>query len=306
MENNIPADNRLSGRTAPDSGVRRSSFPAWYDYAVLLVLFGIAQMIIALVASECGLTPEALAVVNAGTADPDTLLSAQQSVARATAAGYLAGMSAMVVMTLAYRHLRGGGRLAVRFSSAGGFNPSLLLGCFATAVAIQVVLEPLVALLPGMPDYNFLGRGGWALLCTVVFAPIIEEYLFRGVIMESVRAKRGVVAAWCLSSVCFGVAHGMPAQIVATMAVGFVLGYAYLRSGSLMAGILLHAMNNALAMFLLMLGPGSDAMLSEMLSPGVYRAVYAVSAVVVAVWLWRACRHVAGLRRAEKSAASGQ
>lgn len=306
MENDIRKDNGRSAHGAADAAVRRGSFPAWYDYAVMLVLFGFAQMIVALVASVCGLTPGALAVVNAGTADPDTLLAAQHAVARATAAGYLAGMSAMVVMTLAYRRARGGGRLAVRLSSAGGFNPALLLGSIVTAVAMQVVLEPLAALLPGMPDYNFLGRGGWALLCTVVFAPLIEEYLFRGVIMESVRAKRGVVAAWCLSSVCFGVAHAMPAQIVATTAIGFVLGYAYLRSGSLMAGILVHAMNNALAMFMLMLGPGSDAMLSDMLSPDVYRAVYAVSAAVVAVWLWRACRHVAAMRRAEKSAAAGQ
>ena len=306
MENNISSGGDTCGRIEPAAAAVRGSFPAWYDYVVLLVLFGFAQMIVALVASACGMTPEALATVNAGTADPDTLLSAQQTVARATAAGYLVGMSVMVAMTLAYRRLRGGRRLGVRFSSAGGLNPLLLLGCIATVVAWQVVLEPLVALLPGMPDYNFLGRGGWALMCTVVFAPVIEEYLFRGVVLESVRAKRGVVAAWCLSSVCFGVAHAMPAQIVATTVIGFVLGYAYLRSGSLMAGIAVHAMNNALAMLTLMLGPGVDVMLSDLLPQEVYRTVYAVSVAVVALWLWRACRYVAGMRRAEKSAACGQ
>lgn len=304
MENNIHDIHTDKGLPAV-APARRGSFPAWYDYLVLLVLYGFAQMVVALVASVCGLTPGAMAVVNGGTADPDTLLSAQHAVARATAAGYLAGMSAMVLMTLAYRRIRGGGHLAVRFSSAGGFNPSLLLGCIVTVVAMQVVLEPLLMLLPAA-DYDYLGRGGWALLCTMVFAPLIEEFLFRGVIMESVRAKRGAVAAWCLSSVCFGVAHGMPAQIVATTAIGFVLGYACLRSRSLMAGIIVHAMNNALAMLTLMVGPGGDAVLSDMLPPKVYYAVYGVSATVVALWLVHACRFVAALRREEKSAAAGQ
>jgi len=295
----------MSGGRGADrrAGLRRTTFPAWYDFAALLLLFVASQAVMGAVAAACGLTPQLLAAMNGG-GDMAAVDAAQRTAARATAAGYLAGMSSMTAAALVYRRMRGGRGRAAGLSYRG-FDPALLLGSIAVVLALQVVLEPLLVLLPGMPDYDFLGRGGWALLSTVIFAPLLEEFLFRGVIFESVRAKRGVAAAWCISSLCFGVAHGMPAQMVGTAAIGFVLGYACIRSGSIFAGVVIHAVNNALAMLLLMLGLG-DRTLSEILPPNVHAAVYAVSALAVAVWLWRACRYVRSVRRTEKTARTEQ
>lgn len=287
--------------TTPAASVR-VSFPAWYDYIVLALLFAVSQLLIGFVAVKCGYTPEiARQVADVRAAEGHLSTTTLGIVARATAIGYMAGMSAMVFMALAYRRLRGGRGRVARFSPRG-FDPALLLRGFIVLLAASIVAEPLIELIPGSPDYeNMLGRGGWALLSTVICAPIFEEFIFRGIILESVRRRRGVIAAWLLSSLCFGLAHGLPSQMVGAGVIGLVLGYVYIRSGSLFSGILLHGLNNALAMLLLILGFG-DSSLREVAGPKTYAVIYIVSALIFVWWLSDALRAVIRIRRSERAA----
>ena len=303
MENNYNAENQPV-ETPPAAGVkkRRSPFPSWYDYLVLALLFVISQLVLGFVAMKCGYTPDLGSETPAPAVDVhDFHDTAMNAVARSTALGYIAGMVSMIVMTLIYRRLRGGHGRVARFSPQG-FDPSLLLEGFIVLLAANIVVEPLVQLLPGVPDYeNVLGRGGWALLSTVICAPIFEEFIFRGIILESTRHRFGVIAAWLISSLCFGLAHGLPAQMTAAGVIGLVLGYVYIRSGSLFSGIVLHALNNALAMLLLILGLG-DKVLSELVGSKTYMAIYAVSAVILLWWVVGACRTLRRIRRTERDA----
>ena len=299
----VPPAVAEGGRAVAAAG--RPSFPSWYDFVVLAVLFCISQMILGFVASKFGLTAELTQrVAEAGDmqahAHAYTGLHdhTMNMVARATAAGYIAGMFSLVTMVLVYRRLRGAHGYVARFSPRG-FDPALLLRGFVVMLAANVVLEPLVSLLPGTPDYNYLGRGGWALLSTIICAPLFEEFLLRGVILEAVRRRRDTIAAWLISSLCFGLAHGLPSQIVATAVIGLILGYVCIRSGSLFGGIVLHALNNALAMLLLILGLG-DATLSELTGPRTYYVIYGVSAAIFLWWLTDALRALVRMHRAEK------
>ena len=301
MEDNHSVDNQPAASPEPAAvgPSCRPSFPSWYDFPVLAVLFVISQAVIGFVALKCGYTADIVQQIAAPEAGPHSLPdTTMNTVARATALGYIAGMAAMVVMTLIYKRLRGGRGRVARFSPRG-FDPALLLEGFIVVLAGNVVLEPLAELLPGTPDYDMLGRGGWALLSTVICAPLFEEFLFRGVILEAVRRRRGAVAAWLISSVCFGLAHGLPSQMLMTGAIGLVLGYVCIRSGSLFGGILLHGLNNALAMLLLMMGLG-EASFSELLGGGkLYWTVYAVSAVVFIWWAVGAVRTICKIRNSE-------
>lgn len=276
-----------------------NSFPAWYDYLALLAMFLVAQFVIGLVSLQCGLDAQIINELNSGDADSLAADIARRTAARATAIGYLVGMSLMVILTLAYRRYRGGRGSLVNFSLKG-LEPTRLLSLFMVLLATSVVIEPLVNLLPGEPDYNYLGRGGWALLSTVVFAPLFEEVIFRGVIFGSVRSRHGVIAALLISSLCFGLAHGVPSQIVATFIIGLILGYAYLRSGSLITSMTLHALNNALAMLLIMFGMG-HASLSELVSKGAYVAIYIISLFIFVVWVYQAVRRIKRIRLAERT-----
>lgn len=83
-------------------------------------------------------------------------------------------------------------------------------------------------------------------LGAAVVAPIVEEFAMRGIVMGSLR-KFGDGVAIFVSAVLFGLMHGNLMQIPFAFIVGLALGFAVIKTGSLWSGILIHAINNALA-----------------------------------------------------------
>ncbi len=83
---------------------------------------------------------------------------------------------------------------------------------------------------------------------TVVFAPILEELLFRGIILKGMLNK-GVNPknAILISALIFGAIHGYPWQAVGAFFLGIILGWIYERTESLLLPIMLHAFNNGIA-----------------------------------------------------------
>ncbi|MCH5335669.1 MAG: CPBP family intramembrane metalloprotease [Alistipes sp.] len=300
-------NNSTTDKTA--AAVRRSSFPAWYDFLVLALLFIASQAVLLAVSRCCGLSNEIIQTIHSADEAPaelawdqvQSLDAARHTAARATAAGYAAGMSLMIVLTLIYRRLRGSHARTARIS-VRGLDPWLILKGMVVIAAASIVTEPLMRLLPGAPDYSLIGHGGWALLSTVVCAPLLEEFLFRGIILESVRERYGAAAAWVIPALLFGAAHGLPPQILAAAVIGLILGDVCLRSGSLAGCMILHALNNAAALLMLTVTGSDDIAFRDMVSERAYPFVYAAAAAIFALWLTGAIRRVIVLRRAEKAA----
>ncbi len=88
-----------------------------------------------------------------------------------------------------------------------------------------------------------------ALMFTCVIAPLLEEMLFRGVILRSFLLQYSRTAAIIGSSVLFGIAHLNLYQFVTALIAGLILGWLYERTRSLWPCILLHAANNTFAVF---------------------------------------------------------
>lgn len=87
----------------------------------------------------------------------------------------------------------------------------------------------------------------WLVLVAVALAPgVCEELAFRGFILSGFARSARPAVAIVLSSVCFGVAHMVPQQVLNAMLLGLVLGLFALRSGSLLPGILFHVIYNSL------------------------------------------------------------
>lgn len=78
--------------------------------------------------------------------------------------------------------------------------------------------------------------------------PIVEEIFFRGVVYRWMRDKWGVVVGVIVSGLVFGIAHFEPATVVPAIVMGFVLALTYEKSGSLWPPILIHMLNNTLAL----------------------------------------------------------
>jgi len=83
----------------------------------------------------------------------------------------------------------------------------------------------------------------------IILAPIMEELLFRGLILEGLLRTYSPEKAIVFSSIIFGVIHFNPAQILSATLMGIFLGWLYYRSKSLAPSIIVHFANNFLAFF---------------------------------------------------------
>ena len=84
-------------------------------------------------------------------------------------------------------------------------------------------------------------------LITVVFAPVIEELFFRGLLLRSVEKRFGSRSALWASSIVFAAVHLQLLQFPALVIIGLVLGWLTIRSGRLGPAIWAHVAFNATA-----------------------------------------------------------
>ena len=82
---------------------------------------------------------------------------------------------------------------------------------------------------------------------SALIAPIMEEFVFRGVILQSLRRFGDAFALMC-SAILFSLAHQNLIQAPNAFMFGLVIGYFVIRTGSLWIGILIHIVNNFLAL----------------------------------------------------------
>lgn len=80
-----------------------------------------------------------------------------------------------------------------------------------------------------------------------VLAPITEELTFRGLGFSLLRPF-GAAAAVLLTALAFGLAHGLVDAFPLLFAFGVALAYIRLRQDSVVPGILLHGLFNAIAL----------------------------------------------------------
>jgi uncharacterized protein len=91
---------------------------------------------------------------------------------------------------------------------------------------------------------------------TVIVAPVAEEFLFRGVILNRWIKKWGLTKALIASSVFFGCLHVNPIGI---SMFGLLMGVLYLESQTLWVPIFCHSINNLLAFGLIQLAIGKTS-----------------------------------------------
>jgi len=95
----------------------------------------------------------------------------------------------------------------------------------------------------------FEGTAGLTLAIVLVglVAPFAEELFFRGFVYRCFRARWGVTAGIIASAALFALIHVHPVGLVPIFFIGCVLAYLYERTGTLVAPITLHAVNNIVA-----------------------------------------------------------
>jgi uncharacterized protein len=101
------------------------------------------------------------------------------------------------------------------------------------------------------PRYFFL-----SLVSITVFAPMLEEVLFRGFLQSFIRQHLGMKSAILITSLCFSFFHYSPEQGMSNISIigslfplALFLGYVYEKQGSLFASMVLHACFNSISVF---------------------------------------------------------
>ena len=119
-------------------------------------------------------------------------------------------------------------------------------------------------------------RGGYFVVA--LLAPVTEEVVFRGAVLGYLlKSRRSAIIAVVVSALLFALAHLNPAQMPHAFLIGLLLGWLYLRTGSILPGIIYHWANNTAAYIMFHLYPDPDATLSDIVGGGTGNTLLAVA-----------------------------
>jgi uncharacterized protein len=166
----------------------------------------------------------------------------------ATALGFL-----MVPMAIAAQRGAAGIPEILRRLGVRAFRPKALLW-MAAAIVAYLVFAALYSALIVEPHQKDIAEGFGAVpiqvLLIVFLAPVSEEVCFRGMLFGGLRERLPRIAAALLSGLIFGGLHGLTGltAVPPLIVFGFLLALLYERTGSIVPGILLHMLNNSVAL----------------------------------------------------------
>jgi membrane protease YdiL (CAAX protease family) len=133
-------------------------------------------------------------------------------------------------------------------------NPRIIPLIVLAAIPLNLgIAGPLMDLIP-MSDFfrNMMlelgsDQGLLMFAALVIAAPILEELIFRGIMLDGLLKIYSPVKAIVLSSLFFGLIHLNPWQFVGGALVGGFMGWVYYHTRSVLATILIHASFNLTA-----------------------------------------------------------
>jgi len=89
----------------------------------------------------------------------------------------------------------------------------------------------------------------------IIVAPIVEEFIFRGILLHRWASKWGLIPAILVSSLIFGCLHINP---VGLSLFGIVMSLLYIKTRTLIVPMVAHALNNTVATAMQFLSNGSN------------------------------------------------
>jgi membrane protease YdiL (CAAX protease family) len=133
------------------------------------------------------------------------------------------------------------------------FRPSALKW-MAAAIGFYLFCSFAYTVLIGQPHQEDIAKGfgvpAVQILVIVFVAPICEEACFRGMLFGGLRERLPRIAAALISGAIFGGLHATTgiSAVPVLIVFGFALALLYEKTGSIIPGILLHMLNNSVAL----------------------------------------------------------
>ncbi|MGE6486885.1 CPBP family glutamic-type intramembrane protease [Paenisporosarcina sp. NPDC076898] len=112
---------------------------------------------------------------------------------------------------------------------------------------VDFLLEPIP--MPENPVYL-----GIMLISIAVIGPIAEEFIFRGVLLHRMMKKTSMWGGIIISSILFGILH---ADVFGAFIFGVIASLLYIKTRNLLIPILMHIINNSIAVIWMYVAPTS-------------------------------------------------
>ncbi|WP_375769143.1 CPBP family intramembrane metalloprotease [Archangium gephyra] len=167
---------------------------------------------------------------------------------------------------------------------------SILVMVCALTICMGFIIDPITALIP-TPEWfeqmmgEALRPNLFSFVSVVLLAPLLEELLFRGIILDGLLKNHSPAKAIAGSAVLFGVIHLNIWQGIAGLLAGLFLGWVYWKTRSLVPCILIHATHNLLA-FVVTMYAGVEATGAEVLGMTSRLALFAGALGLFTVGVW--------------------
>jgi membrane protease YdiL (CAAX protease family) len=180
---------------------------------------------------------------------PEWLMDANISLMISMLPMYLIGMPILIVLVKTVP----AEKVEKKKMKAGHFVLAALM-CFGLAYAsnfIGTILTTVIGMLKGGMVQNAIMNIATsinvllAVLFMVICAPLIEEYVFRKLVVDRT-IKYGQGVAVLLSGLMFGLFHGNLNQFIYAFAIGCFLAFLYVKTGNLKITIIIHMIFNFL------------------------------------------------------------
>lgn len=143
--------------------------------------------------------------------------------------------------------------LAAIIAWAGYLIMSIVLTVLAAVILPQINLDQSQDIGFGriVSDWDIV----YIFLAIVIAAPIMEELIFRGYLYGTLRRLMPWWAGAVVTGVVFGLVHGQWNVALDTFALSMIACYLREYTGSIWAGVVLHALKNSIAFLILFVAP---------------------------------------------------
>lgn len=242
-------DDLTAAATQPAEAEKKDAFPGILPAIGWIVLYFILQ----------GVCTAAILLAGVGGADPQNAAAAVQN-----PIVILWGLvsAAVIQLLLMWLYLRKDGRMEkLGLTHFGSMSFGRATGLAVVVVAAAMIFNYLYAtyVIPGIGMQEEMAKmlasiprtpvnmaaGFFAI---AIAAPLVEELLFRGFLQKALARYLPIWGAIIVSAFLFALVHLQFYAIPGLMSLGIAFGYLYHRTGSLRTNIVLHMVNNAVAL----------------------------------------------------------
>lgn len=124
----------------------------------------------------------------------------------------------------------------------------------------------------------------FAFFSSVIFAPMVEEIMFRGIVLHRLKIKWGINVSILVSSILFGLLHGFSGFLSATI-FGICMSLILIRTNKIIIPITIHFFNNLAAELPSIFSQDTSTVITENSATTVQESIEFLNAYGLAVGL---------------------